>query len=237
MDDDGSARADRRLMIGRRRRLLLVNGDLGRRATLAVALGTRYVVHAAGSAVEAQRCAADVAFDVAILDSAVLQRALPPLVRVVRRRSPDVRLLMVAAQGDLRGTHYAATLGVNGKLGRRTSAASVIDRVAALLAPGDRPEPFDRTVGRAIDLVARDVTHLVDLQALADATGVALPVLAERCRRATGLTLGAYVAQVRVSVAQHLLRDTRLSMTTLAELLGFADADDLARAAGLSQHR
>ena len=227
------AQADLRLVVARRPRVLLVDGDLGRRATLAVALGTRYSVYTAGRADEAQQCVAQRAFDAAVLDSALLERALPALVRLLRKRSRTVSLLVAAGPRDLRGCHYAATLGVSGRVGRRAPAHAIVDRIGGLLEREDRPVPFDRSVGRAIDLMARDVTHLLDLHALAEATGVSLSTLAERFPRATGLSLSDYVTRVRVTVAQHLVRDTDLSMTILAELLGFADAEELARAAGL----
>jgi transcriptional regulator GlxA family with amidase domain len=79
------------------------------------------------------------------------------------------------------------------------------------------------------DLTARDVTHLLDLDALAQETGVSLRALTERFRAATGLGVHEYVARVRRAVAEELLRDTDLGVATLAELLGFADAAALAR--------
>jgi transcriptional regulator GlxA family with amidase domain len=78
--------------------------------------------------------------------------------------------------------------------------------------------------------MARDVTHLLDVAALADATGVPLAALAVRFRAATDLTVDEYVTCVRVAVAEQLLRDTNLEMETLAELLGFGDVQELARA-------
>lgn len=225
------ARAGLRLVAGRRPRVLLVDGDLGRRATLGVALGARYAVHTVGGVDEAYGRAALTAFDAAVLDSGVLGTTLPRLVRLLRRRMAAVRLLVVAGRRDLRGRHYAATLGVDGRLGRRAPAHAVLDRIGALMTAAELSAPFDRRVGGAIDLMARDVIHLLDVDALAEATGVSLQLLTERFRVATGLTLAEYVTRVRVTVAQHLVRDTDLSMTTLAELLGFADADDLARAA------
>ena len=185
------ARARFRVVAMRRPRILLVDGDLGRRATLAVALGARYAVHTVGGVDEAHRRAVLTSFDGAVLDSATLGAALPPLVRLLRSRAAAVRLLIVAGRRDLRGRHYAATLGVDGRLGRRAPAHALLDRVGALLTVADPPAPFDRGVGRAIDLMASDVIHLLDVNAL-------------------------------------------------AELLGFADADDLARAArtvGERSHR
>src|SRR5438045_85804 len=92
----------------RRPRVLLVDRDLGRRATLTVALGTRYRVDSAAAAHGAQARAALTPFDLAVLDAAVLAASLPRLVRLLRARSRAVRLVIVAGRRDLRGRHYAA---------------------------------------------------------------------------------------------------------------------------------
>jgi len=231
-----SGRLHLRVAVGPRSpRLLLVDGDLGRRATLAVALGTRYAVDTAAGAREAHTSATLAPFDLAVLDAAVLGASLPRLVRILRARSRAVQLVIIAGRRDLRGLHYAATLGIDARLGRLVPAYALLDRIDALVGTAARGARFDRGVGRAIDLMARDVTHLLDVNALADATGVPLPLLAERFRAETGLTVYEYVTRVRVAVAEQLLRDTDLGVATLADLLGFADAAELARAAAVSR--
>ena len=210
-------------------RLLLVDSDLGRRATLSVALGKRGMVETAATPDEAIACAVTTPFDLAVLDAAVLGRDLPRLVRILRGRSRTVALVVVAARRDLRGRHYAATLGVEAVLGRPTPAHALLDRIAAALAPpGDEWAPFDRAVARAIDLLARDVTNLLDVSTLTEATGVPLARLTERFRAVTGLGVREYVTRVRVAIAEQLLRNTDLGVRTLAELLGLRGIDELA---------
>lgn len=214
----------------RRPRMLLVERDLGRRATLAVAVGTRYAVEAAASGAEALARAATGHFDLAVLDAGTLGAALPPLVRVLRTSGRAIPIVVIAARRDFRAHHFAAMLHVDAVLGRRAPAYAVLDRISDLAPVGVRQAATDRGVGRAIDLMARDVIHLLDVAALAQATGVPLAVLTDRFRAATDLTVDEYVTCVRVAVAEQLLRDTSLEMETLAELLGFGDVDELARA-------
>jgi AraC-like DNA-binding protein len=209
--------------------VLLVDTDLGRRATLKVALATRYTVHAWGSAEEALTRTASTGLDAAILDAAAFGAGLPAAVRRLRGRSPDLRLIVVAPRRDLRARHYGATLAIDATLFRPVPAATLLDRVDGLVAVGDRRSPFDRRVGRAIDLMARDVTHLLDVDVLAEATGVPRPRLAERFAAEIGLDVHEYTMRIRLAVAEQLLRDTDLDLSTLAELLGFADAAELAR--------
>jgi len=210
-------------------RVLLIDGDLGRRATLTVVLGTRYTVAAVANADEALGRAASTVFDLAILDAAACGAGLPQVVRALRSRSKGIRLLVLAPRRDLRAHHYAASLGLDGVLLRPAPAAAVLDRADALVASGDRRPPFDRRVGRAIDLMSRDVINLLDVDALAEATGLPLSELAERFSAEIGLDVHEYAMRIRLAVAEQLLRDTDLDVSTLAELLGFADAAELAR--------
>ncbi len=213
---------------GKARRLLLVDADLGRRATLSVAFGTRYKVETAATADESLGCAVATPFDVAVLDASVLGRLLPRVVRVLRGRSRTVALLVAAGPRDIRGRHYAATLGIDAVLGRPAPTHALLDRIAALAPLGEQRSPVDRGVAHAIHLMARDVTHLLEVGALTDATGVPLPRLSERFKAVTGLGVYEYVTRVRVAIAEQLLRNTDLGVQTLAELLGLSGIDDLA---------
>jgi AraC-like DNA-binding protein len=215
----------------RRPRLLLVEPDLGRRATLAVAVGTRYAVRTAATGTDALTCAASGTFDLAVLDAGTLGALLPAVVRALRARGRTPAIVVIAARRDFRAHHFAAMLRVDAVLGRRAPAYALLDRITRLVPAPDEPAPpVDRRVARAIDLMARDVIHLLDVNALATAAGVPRTVLADRFRVATDLTVDEYVTCVRVAVAEQLLRDTNLGMETLAELLGFGDVQELARA-------
>ena len=213
-----------------RPRLLLVEPDLGRRATVSVAVGTRYLVVATATGPEALLCATSQMFDLAVLDAGMLGAALPPVIRALRAHNRGIPLVVTATRRDFRGHHFASMFRVNAVLGRRAPAHRLLDRITDLAPPGCERPPLDRHVGRAIDLMARDVIHLLDVAALARATGVPLSSLTELFQAATDLTVDEYVTCVRVAVAEQLLRDTNLGMETLAELLGFGDVQELARA-------
>lgn len=210
-----------------RPRVLLADGDVGRRATLGVALGQRYGVGTAATSVEALARAADGRFDLAVLDAPVLDGALARLVRLLRRRAAGIKIVVVAARRDLAARRQAEVLGVDAVLARPAPTRVLLDRLATLGGGTPRP-PVDANVGRAIDLMAVDVTTLLDLEALAAATGEPLTALDWQFRTHVGLGVHEYVMRVRLAVARLLLRDTQLGVETLAQLLGFADGQELA---------
>jgi AraC-like DNA-binding protein len=213
-----------------RPRLLLVEEDLGRRATVAVAIGTRYVVVTAATGQEALECATSQPFDLAVLDGGALGAMLPSLGRVLRARTRGIPIIVTAAHRDFRARNYAATLRVSTVLSRREPAHALLHRITHLVPPRPARPRLDRCVGRAIDLMSRDVIHLLDVEELAHATGVRLATLDDCFRAATDLSVDEYVTCVRAAVAEQLLRDTTLEMETLAELLGFDDVHELALA-------
>src|SRR5581483_5323817 len=92
----------------RRPRLLLVESDLGRRATLAVAVGTRYAVEVATDAPGALMRAAATSFDLAVLDAGALGAELPAVIRALRRGRRALPIVVIAERRDFRAHHFAA---------------------------------------------------------------------------------------------------------------------------------
>jgi len=210
-----------------RPRVLLVDGDLGRRATVEVALRARYAPETAALPAEALEVAAAGRFDVAVLDAPVLDGALSGVVALLRSHTAGVRLVVTAGRRDLRARTQAMALGVDAVLARPVGSQLLLDRIQALAAAEGAFVRTERTVGRAMDLMARDVSHLLDLEALAAAAGAPSARLDRDFRANTGLGLPEYVHAVRLLVARRLLQDTALDVETLVELLGFRDAEEL----------
>jgi len=212
-----------------RPRVLLADGDLGRRATLRVALAWRYEIETAATSFEALARTSGRGFDLAVLDAATLGASVPSLVRELRRNASHVRLLVMAGSRDTRVRRYAASLEVDAIVGRRARTRTLLDRIDALAPAGAPARPVHPMVGRAIDLMAHDVTHLLDVMPLAESTGASVGCLDAFFRAGTGLGVRDYVTAVRVLIAEQLLRDTDLGVETLADLLGFRSVEDLSR--------
>ena len=212
-----------------RPRILLADGDLGRRATLRVALASRYETETAATVSDALARTSSRRFDLAVLDAATLGASMPLFVRDLRRKSSSVRLVVMAAARDIRSQRSAASLDVDAIVGRRARTKTLLDRIDALAADRAPARPVHPIVGRAIDLMARDVAHLLDVLPLAEATGASVACLDAFFRAGTGLGVRDYVTAVRVVIAEQLLRDTDLDVETLADLLGFRSVEELSR--------
>src|SRR5436190_1522838 len=114
---------------------------------------------------------------------------------------------------------------IDWRLARRTR-----DRPRLLLVESDLGRRATLGVALGTRYAVRSAATADDVLACAASTPFALAVLCERFRLATDLTVDEYVTCVRVAIAEQLLRDTNLGIDELAELLGFGDVHELARA-------
>jgi transcriptional regulator GlxA family with amidase domain len=88
----------------------------------------------------------------------------------------------------------------------------------------------DAPVLAAQEIVERELQALPPAGRLAAQVGLSERALSRRWAEATGLTLRAYVAALRLEQAQALLRDTELPLAHVAAACGFGSASALCRA-------
>lgn len=79
------------------------------------------------------------------------------------------------------------------------------------------------------ELATRLRSGRIDIESVAGALGLAPRTLKSRLER-LGTSYGKVVSDTRAGLAAHLLRDTDMSLTAIAEELGFSDASAFSRA-------
>ena len=99
----------------------------------------------------------------------------------------------------------------------------------ALWSAGYRRHRDDRVLA-AQEIVERELHQLPDLAHLAARVGVSARALSRRWVAATGLDFRAYVATLRVELAETLVRTTDLPLVHVANECGFGSASALSRA-------
>ncbi|MFD1611194.1 GlxA family transcriptional regulator [Sphingomonas tabacisoli] len=87
-----------------------------------------------------------------------------------------------------------------------------------------------RTVHRAQDAVAADPARDWSVAELARAAGASPRNLSRLFNEHTGMSVGTYVARLRVALARELLTQTQLDMERVAERTGFGSSRQLRRA-------
>jgi len=186
---------------------LVVSGDLGLRAGLAVALRTRGRVDAVAGATGAR---------------AVLTRTLPDVV-VVDAPAGDERTATA-----VRHHAAAAELVVVDSRGLSDLEARLHDVVGVLAVRHNEVRRFGGPVPRVIAHVCEHFRRTT-VEAVADAVGVSPGHLARVFTEQMEMTVKEYVTQVKIEAAKALFRETDAKAEAIAELVGLYDAPHLAR--------
>ncbi len=217
----------------RSRRILLVEGNPGWRATLAVALQRLGRVETSST-----------------LDEALNQvfRLRPTCVVVnVRRSSAEAARFLAALHAQLpvcsvlvliEDPHLQATLpwealNIRGVLRSSVDPGEVIDRIAAVITPHEgasRSWPqLSVPVTHTIDYLSEHFGESLSVSDLAKVAGVSGSHLAHLFRAETGLTVRDYLNRVRVEIARDLLAHTDKNLSEIAAFVGFFDTSHLSR--------
>lgn len=89
--------------------------------------------------------------------------------------------------------------------------------------------PLDPYVEQAIYLISQSFPQ-VSANFLADQIGLDRSYLGKRFKRATGMTIQAYLKNYRITQARHLIESTDLSLLQIAQACGYERPDSLTRA-------
>ncbi len=165
-----------------------------------------------------------------------LQRAFPR-VRVEPNRLYVIDGRIATSAGIASGVDLALAL-VERDCGPRIAAAAARELVVTVRRRGTHEQlsPFftlrDHTfaeVHKAQDWLVEHAGEPFTLASLASVAGVSERTLTRQFRAATGASVKSYATKLRLEHARTLLRDRRLSVQSVAERCGFADARQLRR--------
>jgi DNA-binding response OmpR family regulator/AraC-like DNA-binding protein len=206
-------------------RVLVVGGEPGWRAALAVLLRRRWRVETASTLARALAHLAGWRPDLVVADLRAIGCPPTAAVAALRHRLPSTPLLAIGDGPDhRRDTGGAVTL----VLPPPVDLVRLLDDAASLLPDPSPPARLGGPVARLVEAVsAAYATSRVD--ALADAVGLSASHLGRLFREQVGLTVRDYLARVRIEVARELLRETEEKTAAIAEMVGFCDESHLAR--------
>jgi AraC-like DNA-binding protein len=86
-----------------------------------------------------------------------------------------------------------------------------------------RPDEGDAVVRKTVDIIARRYAERLSLVDLACEVGVSRYRLSHRFHRFVGMSLRQYLLTVRLERAKELLGDRGISITVIAQDVGFSD--------------
>jgi FixJ family two-component response regulator/AraC-like DNA-binding protein len=225
-------RSERDVRVPRTHRLLLVGGDPGWRATLAVVLARATGVETSATLVEGLNDMLRFRPTSVVLNVKSSTEEAGRFLGAVGAQLPACPVLVVCDDVYLGGGPVWETLNIRGVLRPPVAFEDLVDRIGAVLPPGDSlsgPWPrLGEAVGRTIDHLSRHYDEDLTVDAIAQITEISASHLAHLFRSEIGMSVRDFLTRVRVTIAQDLVAHTDEKLEAIATRLGFADTSHLA---------
>ncbi len=213
------------------RRLLLVDGDPGRRAALALVLTRFGRVETVTTLTEAQRAVRERAPACIIVGVGGPELEVVRFLHTLEAELPACPALVIGDDARLRTLPEWSNLRQPWISAGPFDPGEVVRRVAVLVGcDGARETPrLSRVVNRAIAHLRLNYGKNITVGDVADAIGVSESRLAHLFRVETGFTVRDYLTRMRIEIAKDLLRRTDDKCSQIAAHVGFFDAPHLSR--------
>jgi two-component system, response regulator YesN len=227
--DDGAS--------GASKRILAIDDDTTVRDVLTLFLGDRYAVSAVTSGSDALVRLRYESVDLALLDHRLPDCTGLDILPELRSIRPNLPVIMLTGYGSEWICAAAFKLGVADYLQKPVSAADLVGAVQRILGPDQDnaappPErlmlvssrlPRCRPVEMAMGLIQRHYWDRFSLSVLARQVGMSKHRLSHRFHEVLGITFRDYLLRVRLERAKTLLSAEQVSITEVAQLVGFGD--------------
>jgi FixJ family two-component response regulator/AraC-like DNA-binding protein len=225
-------RADRDARLPRTHRLLLVGGDPGWRATLALVLARATSVETSATLTDGLNDMLRLRPTCVVLNVKRSTTEAGRFLGALNAQLPACPVLVVCDDVYLGAPPVWESLNIRGVLRPPVRFDDLLSRIGALLPQGDGlngPWPrLGESVGRTIAHLSRHYDHELTVESIAEITDISASHLAHLFRSEIGMSVRDYLTRVRVTIAQDLLAHTDEKLEAIATSLGFADTSHLA---------
>jgi len=175
--------------------------------------------------------------DLVVLDHRLPDRTGLEILADLRSLCPNLPVIMLTGYGSEWICAAAFRLGVSDYLQKPVSAVDLVRIVERILSPDlgtrdssyeasmlrDLPAPPSLPIQRAMGLIQQRYWDQVSLSALARHVGMSRSHLSHRFRAVLGVTFRDYLLRVRLERAKVLLAAGHVSITEVAQNVGFGD--------------
>ena len=225
-------RGDRDGRLPRTHRLLLVGGDPGWRATLAVVLARATSVETSATLADGLNDMLRVRPTCVVLDVKRSTAEAGRFLGALNAQLPACPVLVVCDDVYLGAPPVWESLNIRAVFRPPVKFDDLVDRIGTVLPAGDGlsgPWPrLGESVGRTIGHLSRHFDQDLTVDGIAEITDISASHLAHLFRSEIGMSVRDYLTRVRVTIAQDLLAHTDEKLEAIATSLGFADTSHLA---------
>jgi YesN/AraC family two-component response regulator len=223
--------------IGRRlQRILAVDDDVTIQEVLTFFLGRAYEVKSATTGADALARVCHERVDLVVLDHRLPDRTGLDVLAELRSIRPSLPVVMLTGYGSEWICAAAFKLGVADYFQKPVNALDLVGVVHRILSPGletnsslDNPmlrglrAPLCTPIQRAMGLIQQRYWDKLSLGVLARQVGMSKYRLSHRFREVLGVTFRDYLLQVRLERAKALLATDDVSISEVADMVGFGD--------------
>lgn len=219
------------------RRILAVDDDATIQEILTFFLGDAFEVRPAMTGADALAKLRREPIDLVVLDHRLPDRTGLELLIELRSIRPNLPVVMLTGYGSEWICASAFKQGVADYLQKPVNAVDLAETVRRILTPDLKesestheasilksvPVPLSIPIQRAMGLIQQRYWVHVSLSALARQVGMSKYCLSHRFREVLGVTFRDYLLRVRLERAKALLAAGQLSITEVAQSVGFGD--------------
>lgn len=218
-------------------RILAVDDDVTLPDVLTFFLGKGYEVRSATTGEDALSKVRHERIDLVVLDHRLPDRTGLDLLTELRSLRPSLPVIMLTGYGSEWICAAAFKLGVADYLQKPVNALDLVAVVHRLLSPGlqtsrssranpmlkDLRAPLGTPIQRAMGLIQQRYWDKFSLGGLARQVGMSKYRLSHRFREVLGITFRDYLLHVRLERAKALLTANDVSISEVAQMVGFGD--------------
>jgi DNA-binding response OmpR family regulator len=225
-------RPDRGAPRHRTHRLLIVGGDPGWRATLAVTLAPAASVETAGTLIDGLNRMLTFRPSGVVLSVKRSADEARRFLGALNAQMPACPVLVVSDDAYLGAESSWETLNIRGVLRPPVNSRDLVARIGVLLLAGEGaggPWPqLGDAVSRTIDYLSHHFDRELTVDGIAEIIDISASHLAHLFRSETGLSVRDCLTRVRVAIAQDLLATTDEKLDAIAARVGLGDSSHLA---------
>ena len=220
-----------------RQRILAVDDDVTLQEVLTFFLGTAYEVRPATTGADALTRVCHEPIDLVVLDHRLPDRTGLEVLTELRSIRPSLPVVMLTGYGSEWICAAAFKLGVADYLQKPVNAVDLVGVVHRILPSGlERSEssqmspmlrglraPLCTPIQRAMGMIQQRYWDKFSLEMLARQVGLSKYRLSHRFREVLGITFRDYLLNVRLERAKALLAADDVSISEVAQMVGFGD--------------
>ena len=218
-------------------RILAVDDDAALQEVLSFFLGRAYEVRPATTGADALATVSRESLDLVLLDHRLPDRTGLEVLAQLKSLRPRLPVVMLTGYGSEWICAAAFKLGVADYLQKPVNALDLVGVVHRILPPGlasgdslrESPmlrglhAPLCTPIQRAMGLIQQRYWDTIYLSELARQVGISKYRLSHRFREMLGVTFRGYLLQVRLERAKALLATHDVSISEVAQMVGFGD--------------